>query len=123
MPESNLTATLHTSMGDINVILFPDQAPKTVKNFVGLAEGTLGRGVEDPVAATGVRLDLVVGAEVDNGVGAVGADKSDKCVGANVEGADEVGTSVNNSRRGGDGRIGGRRGRYGNLLGVGICAY
>ena len=37
MPESNLKATLHTSMGDINVILFPDQAPKTVKNFVGLA--------------------------------------------------------------------------------------
>ena len=31
MPESNLRATLHTSMGDINVILFPDQAPKTVK--------------------------------------------------------------------------------------------
>ena len=40
MPESNLKATLHTSMGDINVILFPDQAPKTVKNFVGLAEGS-----------------------------------------------------------------------------------
>jgi len=40
MPDSTTKATLHTSMGDINVILFSDQAPKTVKNFVGLAEGT-----------------------------------------------------------------------------------
>ncbi|MFY9331128.1 MAG: peptidylprolyl isomerase [Candidatus Nanopelagicales bacterium] len=39
-PTSNMTATLHTSLGDINVILFPDHAPKTVENFVGLAEGT-----------------------------------------------------------------------------------
>ncbi|WP_093419559.1 peptidylprolyl isomerase [Saccharopolyspora flava] len=35
-----MTATLHTSQGDIRINLFPDQAPKTVKNFVGLAEGT-----------------------------------------------------------------------------------
>jgi peptidyl-prolyl cis-trans isomerase A (cyclophilin A) len=34
------TATLHTSLGDIRVTLFPDQAPKTVRNFTGLAEGT-----------------------------------------------------------------------------------
>ncbi len=40
MPESNLHATLHTSMGDIKLILYPDQAPKTVRNFIGLAEGT-----------------------------------------------------------------------------------
>ena len=38
--DSSLHATLHTSMGDIKVVLFPDQAPKTVRNFVGLAEGT-----------------------------------------------------------------------------------
>jgi len=36
-----LTATLHTSQGDIRVNLFPNQAPKTVSNFVGLAEGTI----------------------------------------------------------------------------------
>jgi peptidyl-prolyl cis-trans isomerase A (cyclophilin A) len=35
------TATLHTSMGDIRITLFADQAPKTVRNFTGLAEGTL----------------------------------------------------------------------------------
>ena len=34
-----LYATLHTSMGDIEVQLFPNHAPKTVANFVGLAEG------------------------------------------------------------------------------------
>lgn len=32
-------ATLHTSLGDIRLILFKDQAPKTVRNFLELAEG------------------------------------------------------------------------------------
>jgi peptidyl-prolyl cis-trans isomerase A (cyclophilin A) len=35
----DLYATLRTSMGDIEVQLFPDHAPKTVRNFVELAEG------------------------------------------------------------------------------------
>ncbi len=34
------SATIHTSLGDIRVNLFPDHAPKTVRNFTGLAEGT-----------------------------------------------------------------------------------
>ncbi|WP_420175765.1 peptidylprolyl isomerase [Luteococcus sp. OSA5] len=34
------TATLHTNLGDIIIELFADQAPKTVENFVGLANGT-----------------------------------------------------------------------------------
>lgn len=34
-----LRATLRTSKGDIVVRLFPDHAPETVRNFVGLAEG------------------------------------------------------------------------------------
>ncbi len=38
MPEETY-ATLHTSKGDIEVRLFPDHAPKTVANFVDLAEG------------------------------------------------------------------------------------
>ena len=41
-----LYATLHTSMGDIEVQLFPHHAPKTVDNFVGLAEG--GKEWTDP---------------------------------------------------------------------------
>jgi peptidyl-prolyl cis-trans isomerase B (cyclophilin B) len=32
-------AILHTNRGDIRVDLFPDQAPKTVANFTGLATG------------------------------------------------------------------------------------
>ncbi|MBC9958036.1 peptidylprolyl isomerase [Yimella sp. cx-51] len=36
-----MNATLHTNFGDINVTLFEDDAPKTVKNFVGLATGEL----------------------------------------------------------------------------------
>jgi peptidyl-prolyl cis-trans isomerase A (cyclophilin A) len=35
----DLYATLHTSMGDIEVQLLPNHAPKTVRNFVELAEG------------------------------------------------------------------------------------
>jgi peptidyl-prolyl cis-trans isomerase A (cyclophilin A) len=33
------TAILHTSQGDITIELFPNQAPKTVANFVELATG------------------------------------------------------------------------------------
>ena len=33
-------ATLHTTMGDIRIELFGNHAPKTVRNFVGLADGT-----------------------------------------------------------------------------------
>jgi len=37
--ENMNTAILNTSMGEIVIELFPDQAPKTVKNFVELATG------------------------------------------------------------------------------------
>jgi peptidyl-prolyl cis-trans isomerase A (cyclophilin A) len=43
---TTLTATLQTNHGAITVRLFPDQAPKTVRNFVELAEG--GREWTDP---------------------------------------------------------------------------
>ncbi|MFH5799813.1 peptidylprolyl isomerase [Haladaptatus sp. DYF46] len=35
----DLTATLHTNHGDIEVRLFDERAPRTVGNFVGLATG------------------------------------------------------------------------------------
>jgi peptidyl-prolyl cis-trans isomerase A (cyclophilin A) len=41
-----LFATLHTNRGDIRLELFPNHAPKTVRNFVELAEGT--REWKDP---------------------------------------------------------------------------
>ncbi len=34
-----ISATLHTSKGDIDVELFAERAPQTVENFVGLATG------------------------------------------------------------------------------------
>ena len=43
-----LTATLRTNQGTIVVRLFPDHAPKTVRNFVELAEG--GREWTDPLS-------------------------------------------------------------------------
>ncbi|MCL3860774.1 peptidylprolyl isomerase [Actinotalea sp. K2] len=33
-------ATIHTTSGDIRVELYPNHAPKTVRNFAGLASGT-----------------------------------------------------------------------------------
>jgi peptidyl-prolyl cis-trans isomerase A (cyclophilin A) len=41
-----LTATLNTTLGPIVIRLFPEQAPQTVANFTGLAEGT--RAWTDP---------------------------------------------------------------------------
>jgi peptidyl-prolyl cis-trans isomerase A (cyclophilin A) len=41
-----LTATVRTSQGQLVIRLFPDHAPKTVRNFVDLAEG--GREWTDP---------------------------------------------------------------------------
>ncbi|HWK77672.1 MULTISPECIES: peptidylprolyl isomerase [unclassified Microbacterium] len=40
MPQHSHVATLHTNHGDIVINLFGDHAPKTVKNFVGLSDGT-----------------------------------------------------------------------------------
>ena len=51
-----LTATLQTNQGRVVVRLFPDHAPKTVRNFVELAEG--GKQWTDPNtgAATTAKL-------------------------------------------------------------------
>ncbi|BDZ45388.1 peptidylprolyl isomerase [Naasia aerilata] len=39
MTQHTAVATLHTTQGDIRVNLFGNHAPKTVKNFIGLATG------------------------------------------------------------------------------------
>ncbi len=41
-PASAPKAIFHTSAGDITCELFPDKAPKTVANFIGLSNGTKG---------------------------------------------------------------------------------
>ena len=43
---SDLTATLHTTKGDVEIELYPEKAPNTVENFVGLATGE--KEWEDP---------------------------------------------------------------------------
>ena len=40
MVTPTAVATLHTNHGDIVVNLFGDHAPRTVQNFIGLADGT-----------------------------------------------------------------------------------
>ena len=45
----NSEAVIHTTSGDMKCTLFPDQAPKTVANFVGLANGT--KDWHNPLAA------------------------------------------------------------------------
>lgn len=40
MPQHTAVATIHTNHGDIVVNLFGDQAPRTVKNFIGLSDGS-----------------------------------------------------------------------------------
>ncbi|HLJ88734.1 MAG TPA: peptidylprolyl isomerase [Candidatus Angelobacter sp.] len=39
-PAGPPTAILHTTAGDLKCELFPDKAPKTVANFIGLSNGT-----------------------------------------------------------------------------------
>ena len=48
MAAEDLYANLKTNRGDIVVHLFPNHAPKTVENFVGLAEGT--KEYKDPTS-------------------------------------------------------------------------
>jgi len=56
---NSLTATLRTSQGTIVLRLFPDRAPKTVQNFVELAEGS--REWADPASRKTTRAKLYDG--------------------------------------------------------------
>jgi peptidyl-prolyl cis-trans isomerase A (cyclophilin A) len=40
MPQHTAVATIHTNHGDIVVNLYGDHAPRTVQNFIGLADGS-----------------------------------------------------------------------------------
>lgn len=54
-----LYAVMETNLGDITIELFPEEAPKTVENFVGLAEGK--REWVDPKARKKVKRPLYDG--------------------------------------------------------------
>ncbi len=56
---ATLTATLHTSLGTIVIRLLPDHAPKTVRNFVELAQGE--REWTDPRTGKATRARLYDG--------------------------------------------------------------
>ena len=51
-PIQTATATLHTNRGDIKIALFGNHAPKTVDNFVGLAQGTKDYSTENATGST-----------------------------------------------------------------------
>ncbi|MFT4288759.1 peptidylprolyl isomerase [Nocardioides sp.] len=53
-------AILHTNRGDITIDLFPDYAPKTVQNFIGLAQGELGQDVKKGPFYDGVIFHRVI---------------------------------------------------------------
>ena len=57
--QTPMFATFKTSMGDIVVKLLPEKAPKTVENFVGLAEGT--KEWKDPRSGQTVKKPLYDG--------------------------------------------------------------
>ena len=54
------TATLHTSMGDIEIELYDDRAPRTVENFLNLAE-------HDPAADADPAPDTTTWEDPDTG--------------------------------------------------------
>ncbi len=73
-PMSTQQATLHTSAGDINVLLYGNHAPKTVANFVELATGARewthpGTGVKssDPLFSGTVFHRVIAGFMIQGG--------------------------------------------------------
>ncbi|WP_029146123.1 peptidylprolyl isomerase [Microbacterium luticocti] len=74
MPEATAVATFHTNHGDIVVNLFGDHAPRTVQNFIGLADGTgewtdprTGRPGEGPLYTDVVFHRIIPGFMIQGG--------------------------------------------------------
>ncbi|MBB6118787.1 peptidylprolyl isomerase [Nocardiopsis algeriensis] len=83
-------ATLHTSEGDIRLELLPETAPKTVANFVGLAEGTVAT---NPVTGEDEFYDGTIFHRVIDGFMIQGGDPQGTGTGGpGYEFEDEVGT-------------------------------
>ena len=58
--DKGMEAILHTTAGDITVELLPNHAPKTVKNFTGLATGERTPALGDVPYAVQMEPNLVV---------------------------------------------------------------
>lgn len=52
MTKKTATATLHTNRGDIIIELFGNHAPATVRNFIGLADGSADYRTENASGST-----------------------------------------------------------------------
>jgi peptidyl-prolyl cis-trans isomerase B (cyclophilin B) len=65
---TELTATIHTSRGDIHVRLLPEHAPMTVANFVNLSQ----RGFYDGLAFHRVIADFMIQGGCPRGTGTGG---------------------------------------------------
>jgi peptidyl-prolyl cis-trans isomerase A (cyclophilin A) len=75
-PIQTATATLHTNRGDIKIALFGNHAPKTVANFVGLAQGTKDYSTENASGgSSGPFYDGVIFHRVINGFMIQGGDR------------------------------------------------
>jgi peptidyl-prolyl cis-trans isomerase A (cyclophilin A) len=116
---SDLYATLHTNRGDIRIQLFPHQAPKTVANFVELAQGT--REWTDPKTGAkkkepfydGLGFHRIIsgfmiqgGDPVGNGTGGPGYDFDDEIHGELVFNKPYLLAMANAGKRGGRGTNG-----------------
>jgi peptidyl-prolyl cis-trans isomerase A (cyclophilin A) len=116
---SDLRATLHTNRGDIRLKLFPLQTPKTVRNFVELAQGT--REWTDPATGgkksepfyDGLGFHRVIsgfmiqgGCPIGNGTGGPGYDFDDEIHGELVFNKPYLLAMANAGKRGGRGTNG-----------------
>lgn len=66
--NQTVNAVLHTNKGDIELVLFEEQAPKTVANFVGLAK----KGYYDGITFHRVIKDFMIQGGDPTGTGAGG---------------------------------------------------
>ncbi len=87
-PVGNPTATLHTTMGDIKLVLYPEQAPNTVENFLTLAE----EGYYDGISFHRVINDFMIQGGDPTGTGAGGESASGQVF------ADEFSDQLHNFR-------------------------
>jgi len=116
---ADLYATLHTNRGDIRIKLFPLQTPKTVRNFVELAQGT--REWTDPKTGTkksepfydGLSFHRIIsgfmiqgGDPIGNGTGGPGYDFDDEIHGELLFNKPYLLAMANAGKRGGRGTNG-----------------
>jgi peptidyl-prolyl cis-trans isomerase A (cyclophilin A) len=119
MTSHTAVATLHTTQGDIRINLFGNHAPKTVRNFTGLATGAIewtdpatGSKRSDPLYS-GIAFHRIIpgfmiqgGDPLGNGTGGPGYDFDDEIHGELVFNKPYLLAMANAGKRGGRGTNG-----------------